>query len=433
MRVIADLHLHGRFSRATSKDLTLTSLERYAKIKGLNLLGTGDFTHPGWFKEIKEATKEEGGILQTRSGFSFVLQTEISSIYTQNNKGRRVHNIILAPSLDVAEQINSALSKRGRLDYDGRPIFNLPCPELVEMMRSISTEIEIIPAHAWTPWFSVFGSNSGFNSMEECFQDQTKHIHALETGLSSDPQMNWRLSSLDRYTLISNSDSHSFWPWRIGRECNVLELGELNYKELIRAIRTKMGFRETIEFWPQEGKYHLDGHRACNVVLEPREAIKLNNICPVCKKPLTVGVLHRIEELADRPEGFKPEGAVPFRNIIPLSELIAGINKTTPASKKAWEEYNLLINAFGNELNVLLDVEEEELKKVATDKAAGAIIRNRGQGIMFEPGYDGVYGKPIFENIAPGSANLRPRRESSDKEIKKEKGPQPQRGLGEFF
>ena len=423
MRIIADLHIHGRFSRATSKDLTIPNLEKFARIKGLTLLGTADFTHPTWLKELKaNLAEDESGILKTKTGFEFILQTEISSIYSQDNIGRRVHNLILAPNFEVVDQINSELSKLGRLDYDGRPIFKLPCPELVERMKSISESIEIIPAHAWTPWFSLFGSNSGFNSVEECFQDQTKHIHALETGLSSDPAMNWRLSALDKYSLISNSDSHSFWPWRIGRECNIFELKELGYRNLIRAIRTKEGFKETIEFWPHEGKYHLDGHRNCKVVMEPKEAISHNNICPVCKRQLTIGVLHRVEELADRPEGFMPAGAVPFKNLIPLSELIAGINSTTPYSKKVWMEYDSLIKNFGNEFNVLLGTAEEDLNKVTSEKISEIIIRNRTQKIRFEPGYDGVYGKPIFYEAGE---------KKKEPPIEKPRGTQ--KGLGEFF
>lgn len=447
MRVISDLHIHSRFSRATSKDLTIPNLERFARMKGLTLLGTGDFTHPLWIKELKETLiDDESGIYKTSSGFSFILQTEISSIYTQGGRGRRVHNIILAPNLEVVEQINAELAKIGRLDYDGRPIFNLPCPRLVEMMRGISPDIEVIPAHAWTPWFSIFGSSSGFNSVEECFEDQAKHIHALETGLSSDPAMNWRLSQLDRFTLLSNSDSHSFWPWRIGRECNIFELKELSYRNILNLIRTKEGFKETIEFWPHEGKYHYDGHRNCNIVLEPKEAIKLNNICPICKRPLTIGVLHRVEELADRPNGFMPKGAVPFRNLIPLSELIAGVTGGLPASKKVWEEYNSLLNSFGNELNVLLGASEEELRKAAPERIADIILRNRTQKIRFLPGYDGVYGVPVFDDSKEEELAERQRKslpaeegEVEKKEIsipkvrKASKKAQDQKGLSEFF
>ncbi len=419
LRVVIDAHIHGRFSRATSKELTIPILEKYACIKGLNILGTGDFTHPVWLNELKQNLTEDGtGILKTKTGFNFVLQSEISLIYNQNKSLRKIHNIILAPSFEIVEQINSALLKWGRLDYDGRPMFGRNCIELVELMKNISDEVEIIPAHIWTPWFSLFGSKSGFDSIKECFQDQTKHIHALETGLSSDPAMNWRLSALDKYTLISNSDSHSHWPWRIGRECNIFELKKLTYDEIINVLKTKQNFIETIEFWPHEGKYHYDGHRNCNVVMSPKQAMQHNNICPVCRKPLTIGVLHRVEELADREEGFKPKEIVPFRNLIPLSELIAGVLQSGVSSQKVWAEYNKLIKEFGNEFNVLLDAKEEELKKVTYPNIVDIIIKNREQKIEVTPGYDGVYGKPVFDE--------------SQKQ-KYETKPQPQKGLKEFF
>lgn len=400
MRVVVDAHIHSRFSRATSKQLDIGNLEKYGNIKGLNVLGTGDFTHPSWLSELKQNLREDGtGILKTRTGFNFILQTEVSLIYSQNNRTRKIHNIIFAPSFEVVEQINSALLKWGRLDYDGRPIFGKTCPELVETMKSISDDIEIVPAHVWTPWFSLFGSKSGFDSVEQCFQDQSKHIHALETGLSSDPAMNWRVSALDKYTLISNSDLHSHWPWRIGRECNIFELKKLTYNEFINVLKTKQGFVETIEFWPHEGKYHFDGHRNCNIVMEPKEAMKHKNICPVCRRPLTIGVLHRVEDLADREDGFVPKGSVPFRNLIPLSELIAGVFQTGVATQKVWQEYNLLIKEFGNELNIILDVEMEKLLKVTNEKIVEFVIKNRNQDIQVEPGYDGVYGKPIFNRV----------------------------------
>ena len=238
MRLIADLHIHGKYSRGCSKDLTLQKLEEWAKVKGIGLLGTGDFTHPDWIQHIKGTLKEDGsGFLRSESGFPFLLQTEISLIYSQDNKGRRVHNIVFAPSLEVAAQITEALKKRGRVDYDGRPIFKIPCPEFVEMMKEISGEIEVIPAHIWTPWFSLFGSNSGFDSLKEAFQEKAKHIHACETGLSSDPEMNWRLSQLDNIALVSFSDLHSFWPWRLGREATLFDI-KPDYKSLIKAIKT---------------------------------------------------------------------------------------------------------------------------------------------------------------------------------------------------
>lgn len=399
MKIIADLHLHSKHSRATSKNLDLINLEKYAKIKGINLLGTGDFTHPIWFKELKKNLIEDGsGILKTKTGFNFLLTVELSNIYTQDGKGRRIHNIIFAPNFEVVDQINQALLKKGRLDYDGRPIFGFNCVELVEMMKNISNEIEIIPAHIWTPWFSLFGSMSGFDSIEECFRDQAKHIHAVETGLSSDPEMNWRLSMLDKISLVSFSDAHSFWPWRIGREATIFDI-KLKYKELINAIRTKKGLKETIEVNPNYGKYHLDGHRSCDICLRPKESIKLKKICPNCGKKLTIGVLHRVEELADRNDGFKPKNAKPFKSLIPLSELIAGVVNQGVATQKVWKEYNNLMENLGPELIILLETTLEELKKVTNNKIAEAIIDNREGKIKVAPGYDGVYGKPLLHKI----------------------------------
>jgi len=402
MKVVSDFHLHSRFSRATSKEITIKNLVKYARIKGLDLLGTGDFTHPLWLKELKTNLNEDGlGVLKTEDDFPFILQTEISNIYTQDGKQRRVHNIILSPGFEVVDQINSELLKRGRLDYDGRPIFGFSCTELVEMLMGISRDIEVIPAHAWTPWYSIFGSKSGFDSVEECFGDKSKFIHALETGLSSDPAMNWRLSGLDKYTLVSNSDSHSFWPWRIGREANVFEMKGLKYSEFINIIREKdpRKFLHTIDVDPSYGKYHLDGHRDCGVCLEPKDSIKTNGICPVCRKPLTIGVLHRVEELADRSEGFKPNNTIPYKSLIPLSEIISSVMGISQLySKNIWDVYNKLIKAFNSEFRVLLEVPESELKKVVNEKAADAIIKVRGGKVKIRPGFDGVYGKAMFGN-----------------------------------
>ena len=417
MNLIADLQIHSRFSRATSSAITIQNLEKYARLKGINLLGTGDFTHPKWLAELKSELKEDG------SGINFVLQGEISNIYTQDGKSRRIHTLLLARNFDVVEQINQALLKKGRLDYDGRPIFGFSCVELVDMMRGISDDIEIIPAHAWTPWYGIFGSMSGFDSVEECFKEQSKHIHAIETGLSSDPAMNWRLSRLDKYTLLSSSDAHSFWPWRLGREANVFDI-DLSYDALLDAIRKRKGFVETIEMWPHEGKYHYTGHRNCNVVLSPKESIKLKNICPKCRSKLTVGVAQRVEELADREEGFVPKHAVPFKNLIPLSEVIGGTIGEKVESKKVWEEYYKLTNAFGNEFEVVLNADEKELKKITSEKIAENIIRNRNQKIPFKPGYDGVYGVPIFEE-----KDL----DSYKEEKEKTKARVEQKGLEEFI
>jgi uncharacterized protein (TIGR00375 family) len=430
MNVIADLHMHGRFSRATSTQLTIPNLVKYAKIKGLSVLGTGDFTHPAWLAELKSQLTEDGsGILRNRDGFGFMLSGEISSIYSQEGKARRVHNIILTRSFEAADQINEALTRRRvNLKSDGRPICGISCPELVELILGADREAEVIPAHAWTPWFSVFGSESGFDSIEECFKDQAKNIHALETGMSSDPAMNWRLSSLDKYALVSNSDSHSFWPWRVGREANVFDVKELTYGDLLSAIREKdqKRFLYTVETSPSYGKYHYDGHRACNISLSPEEARKLGNRCPVCKRQLTIGVLHRVEQLADRPEGFVPKGVIPFKSLIPLTEIISarmGIEQLY--SKRIWAIYNDLIKAFGSEFAVLLDAELHELKKVVDEKLARAIVDVRDGKVEIKPGYDGVYGYPVFEGA-----------DRNRLERKAEKGlgglPSGQKRLGEF-
>ncbi len=390
--IIADLHVHSRFARGCSKDLTVQNLEKWARVKGLDLLGTGDFTHPEWFKELKSELEDDGsGVLRTKKGFPFILQVEISQIYSFNGKGRRIHNIILAPGFEVGEQVVDYFKSKGRVDYDGRPIFNLSCPELVEDLRSISKDLEVIPAHVWTPWFSLFGSKSGFDSVEEAFQDQARHIHALETGLSSDPAMNWMISKLDKYNLVSFSDAHSYWPWRLGREATVFNLERLSYKQVLTAIRTGKGIYETVEVDPAYGKYHFDGHRACNVHLSPEEAEQLRNKCPVCGKPLTLGVLHRVKELADR-EPAKPPGKPGFKRLLPLSEVLAHVLGGGVNSKKVWSHYWKLVKAFGNEFNALLKAGVEELEAVAGLEVAEAVMDNRAGELRVVPGYDGVYG-----------------------------------------
>ena len=286
MKIISDLHIHSRFSRATSKNLDLANLEKYARIKGVTLLGTGDFSHPKWIKEVKtELVEKEQGVYKTKTGFPFILSNEISLMYSQDGRGRRVHLVLLAPTLEVVDQITDYLKTLGRIDYDGRPIFGRSCIEVTEALKKISDKIEIIPAHAWTPWFGIIGSKSGFDSLEQAFGDQVKHIYSLETGLSSDPPMNWRVSSLDKYTLLSFSDLHSYWPWRIGREATLLNLKKLTYDNLIKAIRTRKGYEGTIEVDPAYGKYHWDGHRNCGVILSPRETRKAKGSCPKCAKP----------------------------------------------------------------------------------------------------------------------------------------------------
>jgi len=401
MKIFVDLHLHSHYSRATSNEMNIENLEKFGKIKGLNLLGTGDFTHPYWLSELKRnlTEVENTGLFHFKDkNVYFMLQAEVSNIYNQDGKIRKIHSIILAPSFEIVEQINDFLKNYSNLSSDGRPMLtNFNCAELAENLINISKDIVIIPAHAWTPWFSVFGSKSGFDSLEECFQDQTKHIFAIETGLSSDPAMNWRLSALDNISLVSNSDSHSPWPTRLGRELNVFDT-EIAYKEIISAIKEKdpKKFLYTIEVDPSYGKYHWDGHRNCNVSLDPKESMKYHNTCPVCGKPLTIGVLHRVEELADREEGFIPKNAIPFKSLLPLSELIAAVYNTEPFSKKVWEESTKFIKEFGSELNVLLDASEDKLRLLTHEKIVEIILKNRKGELKVQPGYDGVYGKLIL-------------------------------------
>ncbi len=331
MKIIADLHIHSRYSRATSQRMSIGEIARFAKIKGLNLVGTGDFTHPKWLKEIQEYLVPEPGTSLYKvasnadSPVHFMLTTEVCTIFNFENETKKVHHVILTPTMETAVQINAALKRYGDLGTDGRPSLNMTAPHLVEEVMETSSENMVFPAHAWTPWFSIFGAFSGFDSIEECYQDMTRHIHALETGLSSDPPMNWRLSGLDRFALVSNSDSHSFWPWRMGREANVLELERVSYREVVDAVRRKdpARLKFTIETDPAYGKYHWTGHRNCNVSLSPQDAQKFSNICPVCRRKLTKGVEQRVEELADRPANFRPGNAPGFMRLLPLSEIIA--------------------------------------------------------------------------------------------------------------
>ena len=391
---IADLQIHSSHSRATSKNITFQNLEKFARMKGLNLLGTGDFQHPKQFESINDELKEDDkGILWTKTKFPFLLQTEISLIYTQNGKGQRVHHLIFSPNLDVAKQIIDKLGSKGRLDYDGRPIFGFGSIELVDMMRSISEDIEIIPAHIWTPHFSLMGEYNQLTKVENCFESNTKYIHALETGMSSDPADNWRLSILDKFQLVSFSDAHSMWPYRLGREATVFDFNELSYKNFLKAVRTGKGLKSTIETPTFYGKYHLSGHRNCNFVVSPKESLKLNQICPKCGNRFVIGVGDRIESLADRLGGYKRENAIPFVSLVPLHELISSIYDIKQlGSKKVWETYNLLIKNFKNEFNVLLNIPEDELKKTVHEKLAKIILMNREGKLKIKAGFDGVYG-----------------------------------------
>jgi len=402
MRVVADLQLHSKYALATSKDMDLEHLAEGARVKGLNLLGTGDFTHPKWFSELKKKLEPIPGTgLYSYRGMTWMLAGEVSTVYEQERKTRKVHHLIYSPELEVVAQINEALSKVGNLSSDGRPVLKgIDSAELVELVTSVSSGVVVIPAHCWTPWFGVFGSRSGFDSLEECYQDQAAKIFAIETGLSSDPQMNWRLSSLDKVALVSNSDAHSPNPWRLGREANVFEFGKLSYRAVFDAIRLKdrNRFLHTIEVDPAYGKYHFTGHKRCGVSLPPGEALRMGNRCPKCGKKLTVGVLQRVEELADRPEGFRPEDAIPFRSLLPLYEVISfatGVNRLY--AKAVLEQQDRLIGALGSELAVLQDAPLEELLRHSKQEVAQAIVAVRENRLKFTPGYDGVYGVPSLQ------------------------------------
>ena len=409
MRVIADLHIHSKYSRATSEQMSIPEIAKYAKIKGLNLIGTGDFTHPTWLNEIKATLQPDDDtylykLANGNSPVRFMLQTEVCTIFDYKGTSKKIHHVILTPSFETAVQINERLASFGNLTSDGRPILDMSAPQLVEAVMEVSNDNMVFPAHAWTPWFSIFGAFSGFDTLEDCYQDMTNHIHALETGLSSDPPMNWRLSKLDHCALLSNSDCHSFWPWRIGREANVFDLNNFTYKDVTDAIVTNdpTHFKLTIETDPAYGKYHWTGHRNCNVSLAPAETIKFNNICPVCRRKLTKGVEQRVEELADRPVNFKREMAPGFLRLLPLSEIIAVVlGSESPAIQSVWKHYNVLIGKFENEYSVLIDVPLEKMAAVVDIAIAQAIVKVREGTAKVTPGYDGVYGKLTLGDDSP--------------------------------
>ncbi len=392
MAFIADFHIHSKYSRATSKEMEVATLAKWAKIKGISMLGTGDFTHPVWFSELKDKLEEREYGVYSYENIYFVLTTEVSNIYFKAGRTRKVHNILFAPSFKIAGEINKVLSEYGHLSSDGRPILSLECDKMVKALSSIDPDIIFIPGHAWTPHFSIFGSNSGFDSPEECFEGETPKIFSIETGLSSDPAMNWRWSKLDRFCLTSNSDAHS--PSKIGREANVFK-EKIGYKELIHILKTKdkAKFLYTIEFFPEEGKYHWDGHRLCKACLSPKEALAINNKCPVCGKNITIGVMHRLEGLADREEGYVLESSPSFKRMVPLSEIIGDALSISADSMTVEKEYFQLIKNFGTEFNILLGIKEEELKAKCPAKIAKGIINMRKGNVEISPGYDGEYGK----------------------------------------
>lgn len=404
MKMIADLHIHSRFSMATSKEGTPENLDFWARKKGISLIGTGDFTHPVWREELKERLVSEGnGLYRLRDeyvkeesrkfpgeGTRFVVSGEISSIYKKNGKTRKVHNVILLPGLEAADAMAQRLEKIGNIHSDGRPILGLDSHDLLEMMLDVCPEGILIPAHIWTPHFSVLGAKSGFDSVEECFEELAPYIHALETGLSSDPAMNWRISKLDRYQLVSNSDAHS--PSKLGREANLLDI-DCSYEGLYRAIQTGEGLEGTVEFFPEEGKYHFDGHRKCGVSLSPVEAERLGGICPVCGKKLTMGVDHRVEQLADRAEGFVKKDGKKYESLVPLPEVISTCMGYSAASKKVQGCFEQMIQTLGTEFDILRNVPSEDIKSCAGERIAEGIESVRTGNVKRIPGYDGEYGK----------------------------------------
>ncbi len=427
MQVIADLHLHSKYARATSQNSDLQGLSEGAKIKGVQILATGDFTHPEWFRELKLGleNKDNDTGLYEFNGVKFLLSVEVANLFHINGELKKMHHVILAPDFEVAAQINDKLKKKGNLAADGRPIFGqCSAAELVEEVMEISALNFVIPAHIWTPWFSLLGSKNGVDDLKEAYGGMEKHIHALETGLSADPSMCWMLSGLDKYTLVSNSDSHS--PEKMGREANVLDLEEATYGTIIDAIKTRKGFVKTYEFFPEEGKYHYDGHRLCNVLLDPWEAKKLNNRCPVCKRELTIGVMHRVADLADRKLGEMPENVVPFKHIVPLRTVISKALGKTEMANLVHKEYGKLIRYFGNEFAVY-EAKEEQVRMAASKEVADAIVMVNAEKVRWVPGYDGVFGELILgENEMQG-----PKRGTQNP--KHITGNQKQKGLDEFF
>ncbi len=411
MQVICDLQIHSKYSRACSQELIPKNISLWAQKKGIGVIGTGDFTHPGWLAILKDELDEvKPGLYKLRDGVYdsdhsdtirkfgsvyFMLTAELSSIYKQGDKIRRVHNMVFAPNFQAVDKIIQTLEKRGaNLKADGRPIMGIHCDELVKIIKDADEKAELIPAHAWTPHFGLFGSLSGFDTIEEAFGDQSKYIKAIETGLSSDPKMNWQISKLDNVSLISNSDAHSLR--KIGREANVIEVDEdkMSYNEIIRILYSKnpKEFLYTIEFFPEEGKYHLDGHSDCKFSCTPTQTKKLKGNCPVCGKKLLVGVLNRIDNLADREWGFAPPRSIPFKNVIPLEEVIAETLDVGPASKKVTGVYEHMV-ASAPEFSILLDLNEDQISKLSTPEIAQSIIRVRAGKVSLTPGYDGLFGK----------------------------------------
>lgn len=412
MRFIADIEIHSKFARAVSPQMTLENIALWSAKKGVKVVGTGDFTHPVWFSEIKKKLEPaEPGLFKLKKEFAvkagerfnsldtrFMISGEISCIYSKNKKVRKIHNLIFAPDIVSAEKIIAKLSLIGNLKADGRPILGLDSKELLKIILEVSNDCVLIPAHVWTPWFGIFGSKSGFDTLEECFDELTSEVFAVETGLSSDPDMNWRIPFLDGITIMSSSDPHSLK--NIGREASIFNC-KLSYFEIMNAMRVNdlSKFISTIEFYPEEGRYHLDGHALCKVVLTPQESKKYNNICPVCGRALTIGVMNRIEELAKRSIGYKPNQPRPFTHLILLEKIIGEAMNVGYTSKKVATVYQKMLESLGSEIAILTQASRSDLSSVANPIVVEAIIRVRNGKVSFNPpGYDGEYGViKIFE------------------------------------
>ncbi len=396
MRIVADLHIHSRFSAACSREMEAARLAWWAKRKGITLLGTGDFTHPIYLASLRQQLEPaEEGLFRLREGereVRFMLTVEVTNIFRHEGRVRKTHTLIFAPSFAVVDRLNTQLAAHGNLALDGRPTLRCTARELLVIVKNVDPACEVIPAHVWTPWFSVLGSLSGFNSLEECYGEDVRHIRAVETGLSSDPAMNWRLSFLDNIALISNSDAHS--PRKLAREANVLDC-DLSYTDVCTALtsRDPTRFLQTLEFFPQEGKYHLDGHRSCQVCLSPDETRMYQGRCPSCGKKITVGVLHRIEALADREAGHTPPYRIPSHHLLPLEEIIAAAVGQRTNTKKVNVEYDRLLARYGSELRILLDLDEEALADGTPPRVMEGIMKVRRSEVHITPGYDGEYGK----------------------------------------
>jgi len=397
VKVIADLHVHSKYSRACSPNIDLEGMETAAMQKGISLLGTGDFTHPAWLAELKGKLEEENGLLKLKlrgsdSSVRFILSSEVSTVYVADNRVKKVHHCILMPNFEAVDSFVEKLKSKGVLASDGRPTLSMTSAELVEAAMEASKDAFVFPAHLWTPFYGALGQNADFSSVKEVYEDMEKYIHAVETGLSSDPKMNWRVSSLDKYALISNSDMHSLG--KMGREANVFQLKEgFSYNDLINAIKDKdvARFNKTVEFYPEEGKYHYDGHRECGFSVNPEESSI--SVCPVCGKPLVVGVLHRVNDLADYPPGRKPSNAIPYIHLVPLEEVIAYAIMKPVASTAVKNIYQELVKKFGTEFNVLSEASLDDIGRESNDRISEALKNVRNDNIRIEPGYNGVFGK----------------------------------------